>query len=141
MPKKPKFSAPAYGLQLTEDQLTFIVPAVIGNVSTTKDGGVSFKVNTNELTDSQKIVVMSFANKFGQLAFKENDFDEDDLPTGNVMKVKYDGKTPAEWLRGILFVYSQKVKMLPKEKFEEFYRQEIYRIGEAYKAKLPPSNV
>lgn len=46
------------------------MPAVLEGVSTLKDGGVSLRFHTQELTAEEKANMFSWADRFGWLLFK-----------------------------------------------------------------------
>lgn len=117
------------------------VSAVVDGISPLKDGGMSVRFHTQEMQDDQKLVLLKIHRKFGWMLFKESEtpFSEEELP-------KYDPKefdelkSPSQRLQAVIFCFARDIKKIPKEDkvaHRQFYEQEMERIINAYKAKLP----
>lgn len=107
------------------------VPSQISKVSTLAGGGMSLVVHTQDMTDAEKVTLMSFQNKAGYFLFSENEFSEDDVPKQDA---QYEGKTPSQRLRDVLFVYYKQIGST--EDFETYYRSQIEKIIFKVKEKL-----
>lgn len=99
----------------------FQVPAALEGVSLLKDGGVSLRFHTQELTKEDKILLMDFANSFGYLMFALNEFDDADVPTDNVKN--QDGKSASQRLRAVIYVSWRDAG--GKGDFETYYRRRM----------------
>jgi len=117
---------------MKEVKKTFQVPATLEGISPLKDGGMSVRFHTNEVTNAEKVVLMDFYQKFGFLLFKENEFSDKDIPTGDA---KLDGKTPSQRLRGVMYVYYSKKDGKP-EGFDRWRRQYLEGQIEKFKDKI-----
>ena len=99
---------------------TFQAPAILNSIAYTKDGGLRLGFVTNELGNEEKIIAGTFYSKFGYVCFKENQFKESDIPTGDATD---ETKSPSQRLRATLFVlWKQKGG---KGDFEAFYRDNM----------------
>lgn len=98
------------------------------------DGGMSLGFHTTELTDEEKVKVMSLFGKYGAIAFREADefFDPNDVPKLDKVDEK---KSPSERLRDVIFIWS-KQKEVPSEKFNEFYRKKMEVLINWVKSQL-----
>jgi len=120
---------------MNDDVKTIQVPAHMIRASALADGGLSLGFHTNELTSDEKIIAMKHFQKFGMLLFRESEqlWKEEEIP--KVDDVYDEQKSPAQRLRGVIFILSQQ-KNVPKEKFNEFYRLQMEKIIEFMKSKL-----
>ena len=116
---------------------TIQVPAILDGISPLKDGGMTLRFHTQEMTDEMKLVALSYYQKFGWMLFKESEkgFSDEEVPKDDPSADE--DKTPAQRLRGTLFVYHKEVLKQPDEKFNEFYRKAVEKIISHYKSKLP----
>lgn len=57
-------------------------PAILEGVSTLKDGSLSVRFHTQEMSPEQKILFMEYLQRFGWLLFKasETTFKDDEVP-------------------------------------------------------------
>lgn len=113
---------------------TFQVPATLEGVSLLKDGGVSVRFHTNELTAEEKTVVSSYYGKFGWMLFSEQEHNEDTLELEQIRK-DVGGKTPSQRLRSVLYILYQQSGRLDVT-FEQFYAEKMNRIIDQIKANL-----
>lgn len=113
------------------NERTVKVPAILSSYRLLKDGGVSVGFSTQELTDEEKLVLGSFYQKFGALAFRENELRPEDIPNEDV---EFEGKSPSKRLRAVLFVLWK--QRGAKGGFEDYYRQKVDGIVEQIKEKL-----
>lgn len=112
---------------------TFQIPAIIEGVSPLKDGGLSIRFHTNEVTTQEKVTVMEFYQKFGWLLFSEQEHDEH--MTLEEARRDTGGKSPAQRLRAALFVlYKQSNRN--DLTFEEFYLRYMEQFIDRVKENL-----
>jgi len=107
------------------------VAATLQGVSTLSDGGMSVRFHTQELPQEDALILMGFRNAFGWLLFRENEFSDKDLPKESA---EYEGKTPSQRLRSVLYVLWQQTGS--EGDFEVFYRDRVNKIVEQIKQKL-----
>lgn len=111
---------------------TFAAPAILIVGAPTKDGGMRLRIETQELTDEEKLTVLRFNNTFGHFLFKENDFQNSDIPQGNAdMK----GKSPSQRLRAVMYLIF-KESGWKAEDFADYYNEEYEKIIAHYKGKI-----
>lgn len=98
---------------------TFQIPATLEGVTALKDGGMSVRFHTNEVSDEEKVLLMRYFQKFGWLLFNEQEHKESELDLELIRK-DTGGKTPSQRLRATIYVaYQQSGKT--DLTFEEFY--------------------
>jgi len=102
------------------DKKTFQAPAILTRVGTLSDGGLSLNFHTQELSNEEKALLMEYNQKYGWLLFKENIFEEVEIPKDNAPSDEQ--KSPSQRLRAVVFLLSKQKGILP-EKFEEYYRK------------------
>lgn len=110
----------------------FQVEAILEGVTPRKDGGVSLRFVTNEVTKDDKVMLMEFYQSFGWLMFKANEFQESEIPTE---QAKHDvGTSPSKRLKSVLFVYWK--QQGENGDFDVFYKQKMEQFIEAVKNNL-----
>jgi hypothetical protein len=94
----------------------------IGTITTTKDKGLKIVLYTPELSAVDMVLLFE--------AQKKGIADEIDVD------YTQEGKTPSERLRNVLYAVfkDQKVVWI----FDDYYRAEMEKVINVYKAKLPP---
>jgi len=110
-------------------------PAQLVGITPLKDGALSLRFYTQEMTAKEKLLTLEYFQQFGWLLFKtdEKDFDDVDIPKEKSgMK---EGKSPQQRLRAVLYIYWTKFKK-DDLTFEEFYIREMERQINAIKEKL-----
>ena len=110
----------------------FQVPAALEGVSMLKDGGVSLRFHTQELSKDDKVLLMEFVNSFGYLMFALNEFDDADIPKDNVKN--QDGKSPSQRLRAVIYVEWRETNA--GGDFEVYYRRYMERLINYVKGNL-----
>lgn len=110
------------------------VAATVDGVSTLKDGGLSVRLHTQELNESEMTTMLQQRGKFGWFLFAEQAFNEDELELAEIRK-DTGGKTPSQRLRGVLYIAYQQSGQLDKT-FEQFYSERIERYINHVKAAL-----
>lgn len=112
---------------------TFKVPAVVDGVSPLKDGGVSVRFHTQEMTPGQIADLMGYYQKFGWLIFSEQEQDVSQIKLDTIRK-DAGGKSPSQRLRSVIFVlYSQTDR---SETFEQFYERQMEKLINMVKENL-----
>ncbi len=110
----------------------FTAPAIITIGAPTKDGGMRLKLETQELTNAQKVELLEYNNTFGNFLFSPNPIQDSDIPKE---AAKREGKTPGERLRGVLYLIYRETGGIP-EKFYEYYLEQMEKIISHYKQKI-----
>lgn len=110
----------------------FDVPAILTVGAPTHDGGMRLRIETQELPDEQKLELLKCNNKFGHVLFKENSFQQSDIPTEDVEDRT---KTPSKRLRAVLYILHAQSGG-KKENFENFYREKMEKIIDQIKNRL-----
>lgn len=111
--------------------IMFQVPAILSGISFTRDNGMSIRFSTNELTAKEKLVVSEYHNKFGYLLFKENSYQDEDIPQSDA---DTRGKTPSQRLRSVLYVYWTNTGS--NGDFDVFYRNKMENLINMVKEKI-----
>lgn len=111
------------------------MPAVLEGVSTLKDGGVSLRFHTQELTAEEKANMFSWADRFGWLLFKETEFKDNDTKELEAIRRDTGGKSPSQRLRGALYVLYQQ-RGDTSTTFEQFYSQQMEKVINQVKSML-----
>lgn len=112
----------------------FQVPATLEGVSLLKDGGVSLRFHTNEMSASDKTAISNWYQQFGWLLFNAQEQDTDSLILDNIRK-DTGGKTPSQRLRGALYVAYEQSGQKDKT-FEQFYAEKMERFIQHIKSQL-----
>lgn len=109
----------------------FKVPAELGGVSTLKDGSLSMRFQTQELSVAEKVGVMEYVQKFGWLIFSPVEITGEDIPTKDP---EIEGKTPGQRLRTLLYILWKQKSQEPD--FESYYRRQMEKIIGSVKERL-----
>lgn len=110
----------------------FQVEAILEGVTPLKDGGVSLRFHTNEITKPQKVELMDYYQTFGWLLFSANEYQDTDVPKD--LANRDGGKSPSQRLRAVLFVYWKQLGA--KGGFEPFYNQKVEQFIDRIKENL-----
>lgn len=115
--------------------MQLILPAVINPPSIRKDGSVSIKFDSRELSSEEYMMIMGFRNCEGWLAFQPN---EDGIPDLPKERAEVDQKTPSERLRAVLYIWYKQETESNKftGSFEAFRNEKMEKIIEGVKSKL-----
>lgn len=109
------------------------IPAILDGASSLRDGGLSVRFHTQELSPEEKAKVMSWLQKFGWLLFDEQEFD-DSLELEQVRR-DTGGKTPSQRLRNVIHVAYQQSGRIDIT-FEQFYQQKMEGFINVVKSRL-----
>jgi hypothetical protein len=115
-----------------------IIPAQLKRYSTGDDRCLKVTFETNELTPNESAQIHEALQKFGYLAFKQENFtrDEQDAIEGLETHIENTGKTPSQRLRNVLLVW-YKHDAQGFSTFNLFYEHHMEKIINHFKTKLP----
>lgn len=115
--------------------MTVQVAATVDGVSPLKDGGMSVRFHTQEMSDESKLLLLNSLGKFGWLLFKpeEKPFNPADVPKYDPQKWD-ELKSPSQRIRGALFVYWQQLGS--QGDFDTFYKRQMEVFINVIKSKL-----
>ncbi len=105
----------------------------MGSVTSRVDGGVAFRIITPELTLDQRATLLGLHGKNVRCMLEPID-----VPVAGMDEVttERDQKTPCQRLRAVIFVHYKSASNTSD--FETFYRMQMDRVIEGYKAKNLP---
>ncbi len=114
------------------------IPVILESIKSLKDKTFRVVFSTNELTPQQLTALGVSLQHFGYMAFKKEEFTQDELDLVDSLKTEYDGatKSKSQRLRNVLHCYW---KHEPKgyEVFDDFYNHHMERFINHVKSKLP----
>jgi hypothetical protein len=110
----------------------FQVPAILEGVTPLKDGGVSLRFHTNEVTKADKVMLMEYYQTFGWLLFQANEHQESEIP--KELAKRDTGQSPSQRLRAVLFVMYKQMDV--SSDFEVWYSQQIEKFIDRVKENL-----
>lgn len=111
------------------------VPATLSGVSTLKDGGVTIRFQTQELSATEKAVVFDYLEKFGWLLFAETEHNPHDIDELEAIRKDTGGKSPSQRLRGALYVLYKQTGDTSIS-FEQYYSQQMEKVIDNIKGRL-----
>lgn len=114
--------------------MLFQVPSVISSFKMLKDGSLKMNVDVQELPPSQATTLLSLTQKSGWFLFKENTFNEEEIPDEPAPEFN-DDKTQSKRLRDCLYVLWKKTKV--EGDFESYYRKQMETFITVVKNKIP----
>ena len=110
------------------------LPSYFTGFSSRADGSAGLRFATQELQAEDFVELKKHHNAFGWLLFKENTFEEGNIPEENAEE---EGITDSERLRRRMFVYWKHPKGKRCEgDFRLWRTQQLETIGEKYLSKL-----
>jgi len=114
-----------------------IKSAEMGLVNSRVDGSVMFRVITPELTLDQRATLLGFHGKNARVMVEPLDTAATGL---DEVTTEMDVKTSSQRLRAVIFVHWKNVESRAAiySSFEDFYRSQMDKIIEGYKAKNLP---
>lgn len=113
---------------------TFTIPAILDGVTPRKDGSLTLRFVTQEVSKDDMVVAMDYYQSFGHLLFKENDIDMTEIPEGNA--ILDGGKSPSKRLKDRMFVAYKSANPNDTTNFNKWYEQQLEKIGQQYLNKL-----
>lgn len=112
----------------------FTVAAQLDGVTPLKDGGLSMRFHTQEMTKAEMAYAMEYYQSHGHLLFSENDIGLSDVPKGNAYLDN--GKSPSKRLRDRMFVFYKKRQIGDMENFDKWYERQLEQVGQQYLERL-----
>lgn len=107
------------------------LPASLNSYRDKVDGSASLSFSTRELTDAEIIILRQFRLKEGWLLFKENAFDESEVPEEDAPT---EGKSHSQRLYNVMYkIWAQDQPMVD---FESWRRIQMEKIISHYKTKI-----
>jgi hypothetical protein len=114
-----------------------IVGALLESYRSLKDKTLKVVFETQEPTPEQLASIAKSSQKFGYLAFKEDNFKTDELEVLNSLKSDFDdtGKSKSQRLRGVLYKNFEQNNMGYKV-FDDYYNRKMEELINHFKSKL-----
>lgn len=109
---------------MSHEQHKFQAPAILNSFSYTKDGGARLGFVTNELSDSDKLIITGYFGKFGFVLFQSSEFGDDDVPKETPRRDS-DSWSPSRKLRHAIF---REWRVKGKGDFEDYYEQRVTQL-------------
>mgnify|MGYP003462696644 CR=1 FL=1 len=113
---------------------TFTIPAILDGVTPRKDGSLTLRFVTQEVSKADRVVAMDYYQSFGHLLFKENEVDLSEVPEGNA--ILDGGKSPSKRLKDRMFVYYKNAKIGEITNFNKWYETQLEKVGNQYLDRL-----
>jgi hypothetical protein len=108
----------------------FTIAAILDGVTPRKDGSLTLRFVTQEVSKDDKIQAMEYFQSMGHLLFAENEIELSDIPKGNAYLDA--GKSPSKRLRDRMFVYYKHRQIGDLENFEKWYERRLEEYGVKY---------
>ena len=123
---------------MAKDKRIFQVAASLEGVSPRKDGGMGLRFITQEIPEKEKLLLMSFFNKFGWVLFSEDEIQEADIPEKNTDIEGRKVKTPSQRLRAVIWLLAKQDGIADNDQIghDEFYVKKMEDLINWAKAKL-----
>jgi len=110
----------------------FQIEAILDGVTPRKDGGVTLRFVTNEVSKADKVMLMEFYGTFGWMLFAANEHQESEVPKE---QAKPDlGQSPSKRLKAVLFVLYKQAGVTID--FNVWYAQQIEKFIDKVKENL-----
>lgn len=113
-------------------------PVIIEGVSTRKDGSLGLRLTTPELDSEAKLAFLELQNKNCKILIQP----DTGMEGLKEVKGEFDKKSHSQRLRAVFFVYWKHLREINQcgLSFEQLYAQEMEKLIENVKAKLPGVN-
>jgi hypothetical protein len=112
---------------------TFTTPAILDGVTPRKDGSLSLRFVTQEMSKDDIVAAMEYYQSFGYLLFKENEINMAEIPEGNA--ILDGGKSPSKRLKDRMFVAYRETHE-DSTGFNAWYERQLEKIGSQYLDRL-----
>ncbi|MBO0323503.1 hypothetical protein J0X14_14435 [Muricauda sp. CAU 1633] len=114
-----------------------IVGAQLESYRSLKDKTLKLSFETQEPSPEQLTEIAKASQKFGYLAFKEDNFKTDELEVLNGLKSDYEdkGKSKSQRLRAVLYKNFEQDNLGYKV-FDDFYNRKMEELINHFKGKL-----
>lgn len=109
---------------------TFTIPAILDGITPRKDGSLTLRFVTQEVTKQDTIEAMDYYQSFGHLLFNENDINIAEIPEGNA--ILDGGKSPSKRLKDRMFVCYKENNVGDQTNFNKWYEQQLEKIGQQF---------
>lgn len=117
----------------TDVDRLILLPASMDGVNPLKDGSLSMRFHTQELSVEDKVIIMEFLPSQGYLMYKENKIKAEEIPEYDAEFDEF--KTPSQQFRAILFRLWEATGQ--EQDFLTYYRRLMERLTQHYKDKIP----
>lgn len=113
-----------------------VLGAIVEGLSTRNDGSFKIVIGTQEIDKSHVGELFGLTNKFCKVLITDNNISpiEEELIDATEMKSGKKSKSQSQRLRSVLFRVHEQQK--PAIEFDDWYKSELERIIDHYKAKL-----
>lgn len=112
-----------------------IVPVIIDQIKTLKDGSLKLTLETAELPDEVMTELFSYRNKQVYCALKDTELKPDELDIKEMpVEFKSNKKSKSKLLKSVLYVYWEQNK--PTQDFNSFYNRKMDEFINLVKDKL-----
>lgn len=112
----------------------FTISAILDGVTPRKDGSLTLRFVTQEVSKDDMVVAMEYYQSMGHLLFSENEIEVSDIPKGNAYLDN--GKSPSKRLRDRMFVFYKEKQIGDLENFEKWYERQLEQVGQQYLERL-----
>ncbi len=113
-----------------------LLPVVVESINSLKDGSVSIKISTQELTPSKAGQVFELRNKLCAAYFSTKEtISQKELAQVDALQPEMQGKTPSQRLRGVLYRLWEQEPEGYKD-FAMYYQVKLEKIITHYKNEL-----
>ena len=109
---------------------TFTIPAILDGVTPRKDGSLTLRFVTQEVSKDHMIEVMDYYQTMGHLLFNENDIHMEEVPQGNA--ILDGGKSPSKRLKDRMYVSYREGNVGDISNFNRWYEQQLEKVGQQY---------
>lgn len=112
-----------------------IIGGILEGISTRKDKTMKLTIGTQEMTPEQAASIFQYNQQFGYFAIKPEPFQKEEQDLIDSLKSDYEGKTPSQRLRGVLY-RNWELKSEGFQDFNSYYISKMELIVKHYKDKL-----
>lgn len=109
---------------------TFTTAAILDGVTPRKDGSLTLRFVTQEVSKEDIVATMEYYQSMGHLLFSENEVSIKDVPEGNA--ILDGGKSPSKRLKDRMFVCYRENKIGDSSGFDKWYTQQLEKVGSQY---------
>ena len=112
----------------------FQVPATIEGIGTLKDGGLSIRLHSQELSGEDTLLLLGYKNSFGYMLFQEQGFKDDEDLKLEAIRKDTQGKSPSQRMRAVIYkLWEQGGR---QGSFDTYYGEYMEKILNQVKEKL-----
>lgn len=108
-------------------------PCQLQNISTRVDGSIKVVIETQELNGKDMAELFGYRNELGYITFTPNPeitIDVPETPVGDM------GKSPAQRMRGVLYIMWEQGGKKKFDTFEQYYAVNMERLINQLKERL-----